>query len=191
MRAPELDFPATMPALLHRAVEQHGDADFVVSADGRCSFREAEHLTRVLAKRMLATGVGKGTPVGIAFPSSVDWMVGWIAAARIGALAMLFSSTYRPAELRNAMRIGDVSLLLAPHTMLGADYEARLEHAVPGLAERGPGPLYVPELPYLRGDLGRRRQRPPVGHPGRVRRGRRHRDQRRVARRGRVRSEPG
>ncbi len=105
----------------------------------------------MLAKRMLAAGVGKGTKVGIAFPSSVDWMIGWIAAARIGAVAMLFSSTYQPPELRNAMRIGDVALLLAPRTSLGKDYEAHLEEAVPGLREQpGPGPIYVPTLPYLR-----------------------------------------
>ena len=107
-------------------------------------------MTRALAKRMLAAGAGKGTRVGIAFPSSVDWMVGWIAAARIGAVSMLFSSTYQPPELRAAMRIGDVSLLLAPRKLLGKDYEAHLEQAVPGLAEHGPGPLYVPALPYLR-----------------------------------------
>jgi acyl-CoA synthetase (AMP-forming)/AMP-acid ligase II len=150
MRAPELDFRPTIPELLRRAVEQHGDSDFVVSAHRRCSFREAEQITRVLAKRMLAAGVGKGTKVGIAFPSGVDWMVAWLATARIGALAMLFSSTYRPAELRSAMRIGDVSLLLAPHTMLGNDYEAHVEQAVPGLGAQGPGPLSVTELPYLR-----------------------------------------
>ena len=98
----------------------------------------------MLAKRMLAAGVGKGTKVGIAFPSSVDWMIGWIAAARIGAVAMLFSSTYQPPELRNAMRIGDVSLLLAPRTLLGKDYEAHLEQAVPGLAEQGTGSALPP-----------------------------------------------
>lgn len=150
MRAPELDFVPTMPELLRRAVEQHGDADFVVSVDRRCSFREAERITRVLAKRMLAAGAGKGTRVGIAFPSGVDWMLGWIAAARIGAIAMLFSSTYQPRELRDAMRIGDVQLLLAPSTMLGKDYETQLEDAVPGLAEHAAGSLYLPALPFLR-----------------------------------------
>ena len=149
MRAPELDFPPTMPELLRRAVEQHGDADFVVSADGAAASGKPKR-SRALAKRMLAAGVGKGTKVGIAFPSSVDWMIGWIAAARIGAVAMLFSSTYQPPELRSAMRIGDVSLLLAPRTLLGKDYETHLEQAVPGLADQGPGPLYIPALPYLR-----------------------------------------
>jgi acyl-CoA synthetase (AMP-forming)/AMP-acid ligase II len=150
MRAPQLDFRPTIPELLRRAVAEHGNADFVVSVDRRCSFVDAERITRTLAKQMIAAGVGKGTRVGIAFPSGVDWMLGWLAAARIGALVSLLSSTYRPRELREALRIGDVDLLLAPRAMLGDNYAARLENAVPGLAEHGPGPLFLPELPFLR-----------------------------------------
>jgi acyl-CoA synthetase (AMP-forming)/AMP-acid ligase II len=150
MRAPQLEFRPTIPELLRRAAERHGDADYVVSVDRRCSFVDAERMTRALAKQMIAAGVGKGTRIGIAFPSGVDWMLGWLAAARIGAIASLLSSTYRPRELREALRIGDVDLLLAPRTMLGDDYAARLEDAVPGLAQHGPGPLYLPELPFLR-----------------------------------------
>jgi acyl-CoA synthetase (AMP-forming)/AMP-acid ligase II len=150
MRAPQLEFRPTLPELLRRAAHRHGDADFVVSADRRCSFIEAERMTRAVAKQMIGAGVGKGARVGIALPTSVDWMVGWLAAARVGALASLLSTTYRPRELREALRIGDVELLLAPRTLLGDDYATRLEEAVPGLAEHGPSPLYLPDLPFLR-----------------------------------------
>jgi acyl-CoA synthetase (AMP-forming)/AMP-acid ligase II len=150
MRAPQLEFRPTLPELLRRAAERHGDADFVVSVDGRCSFVDAERITRALAKQLIAAGVGKGTRVGIAFPTGVDWMSGWLAAARIGALVSLLSSTYGPRELREALRIGDVQLLLAPSSMLGDDYAARLEDAVPGLVDHGPGPLYLLDLPFLR-----------------------------------------
>jgi acyl-CoA synthetase (AMP-forming)/AMP-acid ligase II len=149
MRAPELDIAATVPALLARAVEQHGDGDFVVAADTRCTFREAEARSRALAKRLLAAGVGKGARVGLMLPSGVDWAVCWLAAARIGAISMLFSSTYRPGELRDVLRIGDVSLLLVPRMLLGRDVAAELDEVVPGLADARP-PVYEPTLPYLR-----------------------------------------
>jgi acyl-CoA synthetase (AMP-forming)/AMP-acid ligase II len=150
MRAPALEFTPTIPVLLRRAAAQFGDDDYVVTPDRRCSFRDAERVTRRLAKRMLASGVGKGTRVGIAFPSGIDWMLGWLAAARIGALPMLFSSTATPAELRTMLRIGDVAVLLAPRTLFGRDFHDYLEDAVPGLASQGSGRLYVPGLPYLR-----------------------------------------
>src|SRR5262245_42589235 len=150
VRAPQLDFSPTIPELLRRAADRFGEDDYVVTRDHRCSFRAAELTTRRLAKLMLAAGVGKGTRIGIAFPSGIDWMLGWLAAARIGALPMLFSSTYTPAELRTVLAIGDVSLLLAPPTLLGRDFQAHLEAAVPGLAANAEGPLFVRELPYLR-----------------------------------------
>lgn len=152
MRAPELDFTPTIPELLRRAADRHGNADYVVTPDRRCSFREAEATTRAVARQLLAAGAGKGTRVGIVFPSGVDWMVAWLATARIGALPMLFSSTYRPPELRRGLRHGDVALLLAPRTVLGRDYQDDLEQAIPGLADHDHrrGDVRVPAVPYLR-----------------------------------------
>jgi acyl-CoA synthetase (AMP-forming)/AMP-acid ligase II len=63
---------------------------------------------------------------------------------------MPFSTLYRPAELQTALRVGDVSLLLAQTTMMGKDQAAFLEEAVPGLASAAPDRLRVPQLPYLR-----------------------------------------
>ena len=75
MRAPELDFRPTIPELLRRAVEQHGDADFVVSTDRQCSFRDAEQITRVLAKRMLVAGAGKASTAASLIASTVENVV--------------------------------------------------------------------------------------------------------------------
>jgi acyl-CoA synthetase (AMP-forming)/AMP-acid ligase II len=149
MRAPELDIAATVPALLESAVERHGDADFVVTDEARCTFDEAETRSRALAKRLLAAGLGKGTRVGLMLPTGIDWVVCWLAVARIGALAMLFSSTYRPRELRDVLRIGDVSLLFVPRTLLGRDIGVELDEVAPGLASART-PVYEPALPYLR-----------------------------------------
>jgi len=79
-----------------------------------------------------------------------EWVVAFVAVTRIGAVAMPFSTLYRPSELSTAMRIGDVSVLLSATSMLGKDHEAFLEDAVPGLADAAPGRLRVAELPYLR-----------------------------------------
>lgn len=142
---PQLPYEPTMPVVIRRAAASFGDADFVVLPDRRITFSEAEAASRRLAKQLLAAGVGKATRVGLQLPTGPEWAVAWIALARIGALAMPFSTIYRPAELRTALRIGDVDLLLAPTTMLGKDHIAHLEAAVPGM-----GSARVPELPYLR-----------------------------------------
>ncbi len=149
-RVPEVPYRATMPEVVRRASALYGDADFIVMVDRRISFRQAEAASRRLAKRLLAAGVTKGTRIGIHLATGPEWAVAFIAVTRIGALAMPFSTIYRPAELRIAMRVGDVSVLLSSPTMIGKDNVAVLEEAVPGLATSSPGRIRTTELPYLR-----------------------------------------
>jgi acyl-CoA synthetase (AMP-forming)/AMP-acid ligase II len=149
-RLPEVPYRPTVPALLHRAVELYGDDDFVVLPDERLTFADAERRSGALALRLLAAGAGKGTRVGIVLPTGVDWVVAWLAAARVGALAMLFPATYRPEELRRSLVIGDVAILFAPHELFGQDYPVFLEEAVAGLARHRSGPILAPAAPYLR-----------------------------------------
>ena len=150
MQLPDLDYRPTMPDAIRHAATQFGDNDFIVMPDRRMSFADAEAASRRVGKQLLAAGVGKGTRVGFMFPYGTDWIVAWLATARIGAIGMPFSTSYKPAELRKALRFGDVDTLLVPPTMLGQDHLAYVEEAVPGLAEAGPEPLRIPALPFLR-----------------------------------------
>jgi acyl-CoA synthetase (AMP-forming)/AMP-acid ligase II len=146
----ELGYRATVPAFLDDAVARFGDRDLVVTDVDRLTYREADRRSRALAKRLLAHGVGKGTRVATHFPFSTQWVVSWLAITRIGALHLPFSTAYKPAELRKALRYGDVALLLAPPTLFGEDHRSYVAQAVPGLDRAPTRPLYIPEVPYLR-----------------------------------------
>ncbi len=150
MPVPDLDYAPTIPVVVRRAAATFGDNDFIVMPDRRMSYAEAEVASRRVGKQLLAAGVGKGTRIGFAFPYGTDWVVAWLAITRIGAIGMPFSTSYKPAELRKALRFGDVDTLLVPSTMFGQDHLAYVEEAVPGLAEAGPEPLRLPALPFLR-----------------------------------------
>ncbi len=150
MRVPEIEFTPTVPTLLHRAVERHGELLHVVSKTDRLTFAEAERRSAVLARRLLAAGVGKGTRVGIALPSSTEFEVAFLAVSRIGAIAMLISTTYRPAELQRVIRNGDVSVLIAGARLLERDYQRQLEDSVPGLADARHPQIRLAAMPYLR-----------------------------------------
>lgn len=150
-RVPPIDFVPTLPVLLRRAVEKFGDSDFLVMPDTRLTFRDADRLSAVFASRLLAVGAGKGTRVGIALPTGVDWVVAWLAVARVGCVPMLFPATYRPAELRRSLRFGDVAILVTTPSMLGRDHEGFLERAIPSLASHSAvTPLRDVEVPHLR-----------------------------------------
>jgi acyl-CoA synthetase (AMP-forming)/AMP-acid ligase II len=149
-RLPPAPYPPTLPKLLRMAAQHFGDADYVVTKDSRLSFREAEERSRAVAWQLLAHGAGKGTPIGIVMPNSIEWVVAWLAAARIGALTMLLPSTFRPRELQRALVIGDVSCLFAPTELFGQEYLSRLEETVPSLATHERGPIFDPGVPFLR-----------------------------------------
>jgi acyl-CoA synthetase (AMP-forming)/AMP-acid ligase II len=150
VQLPDLDHRPTMPDVIRHAVAQFGANDFIVMPDRRMSYAEAEVASRRVGKQLLAAGVGKGTRVGYMFPYGTDWIVAWLAITRIGAIGMPFSTSFKPAELRKALRFGDVDTLLVPSTMVGRDHLAYVEEAVPGLSGAGPEPLRIPTLPFLR-----------------------------------------
>jgi acyl-CoA synthetase (AMP-forming)/AMP-acid ligase II len=147
---PDLGYKATLGESIKRAASLYGDRDFIVLPNRRITFAGVDQASAALAKRMLASGIGKGSRVGLFFTYSVEWVVAWLAASRIGALVMPFSTIHAPGELRTVLRLGDVSTLILGPTMLGRDMAAFLEAAAPEL-RRAPTPeLFLSELPYLR-----------------------------------------
>lgn len=165
LEVPELGYTPTVGTVLARAAELWPDRDFIVMPADRMTFGQAETRSRRLAEQLLGAGLGKGSRIGLFDTYSIEWVVAWLAATRIGALIMPFSSIYKPPELRTAVRLGDVHTLLAPARMLGRDLQEFFEEAFPGLAEQGAAPYFLPQVPYLRsiwlwGQVGRSWARP-------------------------------
>jgi acyl-CoA synthetase (AMP-forming)/AMP-acid ligase II len=148
--APDLPFRPTVGEALHHAVAHWPDDDFVVTPDRHMTYAQAEEESGRLARRMLAAGMGKGTRVGLYFPYGQDWVVAWLAASRIGALVMPLATTYRPAEIRKVLRIGDIDTLLSARVVLGHDMQDMLEASVPGLAGAAGPRVFLPDTPSLR-----------------------------------------
>ncbi|WP_330255003.1 acyl--CoA ligase [Nocardia sp. NBC_00565] len=142
------EIPATVPDLLAlRRAEPQGE--FLVTDHGRMSFAEADARSLELAGSLLAAGVGKGTRVGILFPNSAEWLVTWLAAARIGALTVPLTTFAPGAELARLLRYTDVQVVLAGQSIAGHSLVDRLADALPGLADGDPA-IALPEVPYLR-----------------------------------------
>lgn len=142
--------PLTIPALLARAADRFGPADYLVTPTERLSYAQAAQRSAAAARRLLAAGVGKGSRVGLFFPNGVDWVTWWLAAARIGAVAVPLSTLYRPAELAKVLRLADIGVLIAPPRVLDVDVADRLEAALPELAAQSAGRLHLVAAPYLR-----------------------------------------
>jgi acyl-CoA synthetase (AMP-forming)/AMP-acid ligase II len=140
--------PASIPELLaiRRAAP---DGEFLVTDDERLTFAEADTASLELADALLAAGVGKGTRVGILFPNCAQWLVSWLAAARIGALTVPLSTFAPGAELGRLLRHTDVQMVLMGKSIAGRDLVERMQDALPSLTDGG-AVIAAPEAPYLR-----------------------------------------
>lgn len=145
-----MEYPATIPHMLRHVVARFGDNDCIVSGQTRHSYRDLDKASRALAKHLIALGVGKGSRIGILFPQTADWVIAFLAAARVGALVMPFSSFYKPAELHRALQHGDVAMLIIPPQMFGRDMTAFVADAVPGLSALSTPDIRLADVPYLR-----------------------------------------
>ena len=141
---------ATLPAMLGHLSNSHGNR--VLASDSRRSitFRRAEEASRELALGLLASGVGKGTRVGLLMANSPDWIVAWFAALRVGALVTGVSTFCKPPELARVLKLADIDTLLMQDNYLRHNYVQNMERALPGLASARGGPLRIAGAPYLR-----------------------------------------
>jgi acyl-CoA synthetase (AMP-forming)/AMP-acid ligase II len=144
------DHTPTLPSMIRTLAERHGDAELLVAGDRRLRYAEAEASSAHIARALLAAGVGKGTRMGVLMPNGPEWVLAWLAAARIGAIVVPINTFFKARELVWTLRHADVDTLLCVSRFQSHDYLERLEEAAPELATGHPGALRAPSLPYLR-----------------------------------------
>lgn len=147
--------PLTVGTLLRARAEARGDHPLLVCDDAVLTYAQAADRSGALARGLYALGTGPGTHVGLLYPNGPDFVVGWLATARLGAVTVPISTFSTGPELRTLLRNADVAVLLAARRARDRDLGAAVSDAVPALGPgRGlgvdGGPLLDPALPVLR-----------------------------------------
>ncbi len=127
------------------AVRLSGD-DF---ADEVITFAELEAQSALLARGLIACGVGKGSRIGFLWGNGPMFAVLLAALGRIGAVAIPLSTLLKADELVRVLRQADLHGLVVQRRLLGHDNFARLCAALPELGASGPD-LRLERAPYLR-----------------------------------------
>ena len=92
----------------------------------RLSYAEADRRSAVLARGLIALGAGKGTHVGVLYPNGSAFVVAMLAAARIGAVVIPFSTFATAPEMAAQLVHTDTEILLATASYRSHDYRTRL-----------------------------------------------------------------
>jgi acyl-CoA synthetase (AMP-forming)/AMP-acid ligase II len=140
----------TVGAILRSQALSRGDHPLLICDTERVSYAEAERLSAHLAGGLIARGAGKGSHVGLLHPNGVAFVVGMLAAARIGAVVVPFSTFSTARELREQLVDSDTEILLAATSFRSHDYVQRLTEALPGSPLGSQDRLFDVAAPQLR-----------------------------------------
>src|ERR1700757_5549088 len=102
----------TVAEILRARVRSRGDHPLLVCDAERISYAEADRRSAELARGLIALGAGKGTHVGLLHPNGTEFVVGMLAAARIGAVVIPLSTFVTAREMGEQLVDGDVEILL-------------------------------------------------------------------------------
>jgi acyl-CoA synthetase (AMP-forming)/AMP-acid ligase II len=119
----------TVGGVLRQQAQSRADRPFLVCDAERLSYAEAERRSAELARGLIALGAGKGTHVGLLYPNSGAFVIGMLAAARIGAVVVPFSTFGTAPELAAQLIDSDTEILLATGSFRSHDYRQRLAGA--------------------------------------------------------------
>jgi acyl-CoA synthetase (AMP-forming)/AMP-acid ligase II len=139
---------ATVAEILRHQAGSRGECPLLVCDHDRIGYAEADRRSAELARGLIALGAGKGTHVGLLYPNGTEFVVGMLAAARIGAIVIPISTFVTARELREQLVDSDTAILLTAAAFRSHDYAQRLAEVLG--RPNFDAPLFSVAAPQLR-----------------------------------------
>ena len=163
--------PSTIPQALDRGAELFGHEEAVVDGPTRWTFLQLRDQVRVVARALIASGVGPGDRVALWSPNSARWIATSFGVYLAGAVLVPVNTRFKAAEAAHVLRGSGASVLLGSSDTLGTDLMGLLDDVgdLPALRERvvTDGPNRSDATPWdefvRRGDTGADGPWPAVG----------------------------
>ena len=97
-----------------------------VAAGKRWTYAELDAEVDIVARGLMALGVGRGDRVGIWSPNRAEWVMVQYATAKIGAVLVNINPAYRTHELSYVLAQSGVNTLIAATDFKTSDYVAMI-----------------------------------------------------------------
>ncbi|OBI93519.1 class I adenylate-forming enzyme family protein [Mycobacterium sp. 1245805.9] len=140
----------TVPQWIDALAETFGERPCVVSDVGTLSYLDLERESAVLARGLLAHGIGKGSRIGLLLGNGPAWVMWWAAVSRVGAVCVPMSTFLQPAELARVLLHADLHWLVASRTFLARDFVTLIGAALGGKGQLDGPLLALADAPFLR-----------------------------------------
>ena len=117
----------TLPGLWASAAERFGDAEALVDAPVRFTFRQLHGAVREAARAMIALGVQPGDRVAIWAPNTWEWVVALGGLHTAGAVLVPLNTRFKGQEAGYILAKSGAKMLLTVTDFLGTDYVEMLD----------------------------------------------------------------
>jgi fatty-acyl-CoA synthase len=116
--------------LTQQAVALPGHEALVYAGpDLRWTFAQLEQEARLIARGLIASGVGRGDRVAVWATNVPEWIVLQFALAKIGAILVTVNTALRAREIEYLLRQSEATTLFTIAGFKGVDYMAELREA--------------------------------------------------------------
>lgn len=142
----------TLGDLLDRVATIYPDVEALVYHDRpyRKTYKEFNEEVDLVARGLMAIGVGKGSHVAIWATNYPEWVVAMFATAKIGATLITVNTNYKIYEAEYLLRQSDADTLIMMHGLKDSCYADIINELCPTLKDSKPGELVCDELPKLK-----------------------------------------
>ena len=102
----------TINELLDDQVNKYSDNNFLWFLDTWITYKQFQDIVKKFAAALYSTGIRKGDVVALHLPNCPQYIVGYFAITRIGAIACGINPTYQPIEILHQLDIIKPKMLI-------------------------------------------------------------------------------
>src|SRR5947207_3554107 len=112
----------TLPGLWASAAERFGEAEALVDAPVRLTFKQLHGAVREAARAFIALGIEPGDRVAIWAPNTWEWVVALGGLHTAGAVLVPLNTRFKGQEAAYILEKSGARVLLAVTDFIGTDY---------------------------------------------------------------------
>lgn len=127
--------PSHLSTLFQERVQAHPDREMVVHGARRLSYAEVDRQAAGLASSLAGLGVGPGDRLAVDLPNWPEWVVAFLAGARLGATVVPLDPALSFHELKYQLRHSEARAVVTPEVWHGTDYLELYEEMLPELPD--------------------------------------------------------
>ena len=108
-----------LPEVLRKTVKNFGNSSAYVSAKGQVvTYQNLDQISEEIAAWMQSQGLREGSVIALCLPSSIEYILSYLAAAKLGAITAGINPRFTDSERQEVLKTLEPDLVLSNHNLV-------------------------------------------------------------------------